>query len=289
MLNKIWHVLLFHLKQALSAPRIPLLFILIAIFIFSNVQPVSEFANEVGIDATPWAFSHITSDYICQLVIMAVVIFLFCDAPFNSAAHSYILPRAGYTAWGIGTCLYIVVLSLLYVLLIQIISIMALLPNIVFQLGWGKIWGTLARTTAATQYGIPFTVYDYIIGAYTPLQANLTSFLLEWACCTWLGLVIYFFNNASGTMVGSLIAAGFVFLDITIANEWSYSFFRYSPVTLAQLPAISRVESLYGLSLSYAVRFFSISIFLLVCLCVLTPLIKRKIWVIVQRRGMRNV
>lgn len=283
MLNKIWRVLLFHLKQTLSTPRVPLLFSLTAIFIFSNLQPVSEFANDVSIDATPWAFSHITSDYICQLVIMAVTIFLFCDAPFISAAHSYILPRSGHIAWGIGTCLYIVVLSLLYVLLIQIISVIALFPNVTFQTGWGKIWGTLARTTAATQYGIAFTVDDYIIGAYTPFHANLISFLLEWSCCVWIGLVINFFNNTSGTTIGSMVAAGFVFMDITIANEWSYSLFRFSPVTMTQLPALSRVESLYGLSLSYAVHFFFISNSLLFILCILTPLILKKWWSIVQR------
>lgn len=212
MLNRVWHVQTFHFKQAWATPRIPLLFCLIAIFIFSTVQPVSSFSEDVGIATSPWAFPHITSDYICQLVIMTAVIILFCDAPFENGSHFYILPRAGYLAWTAGICLYIVLLSFLYVLTILLASVAALFPNITFISSWGKIWGTLARTAASSQYGLALSISDYIIGAYTPIEATATAFILEWACCVWLGLVIYFFNELSHSLFGCIIASAFTFL-----------------------------------------------------------------------------
>lgn len=288
MLNKIAKVFSFQMKQAWTSPRILLLLILTAIFIFTSLQPVSIFSQTVGVQVTPWAFPHITSDYICQLVIMAVAVLLFCDAPFKTQAHLYVLPRAGHIAWTAGVCLYIVALALLYVLLIFLASVLALFPNIEFSSDWGKIWGTLARTAASSQFEIPITVYDYIIGKYLPLQATLTSFALTWACCIWIGLLVFFFNNATDTMLGTLVAAAFVLLDITVANEWTQAFYRISPVTLAQLQALSRAESLYGLTLSYAVRFFAVTITAFVILCMITPYMKKRLQIAFPRRVKYN-
>lgn len=274
MLNKIHRVYAFQMKQVLSNQRIILICILIAVFVFSNLQGVLDFSTDVGISVTPWALSHITSDYICQLVIMAGAVALFCDVPFKNDLTKYILPRAGYTPWIVGHCMYIVVLSLLYVCVILLSSILPLLPNIQFDDSWGKIWGTLARTIMGSQYGIPFTVDDYVIGAYTPWQATLLSFLLSWSCCVWLGLVMYFFNTVSNSYVGTFVAAGFVLMDITVANEWLPWFYKISPVTLAQLQALKGSQSLYRVTLEYALWFFGISIVCLLAGCVVTPKIQ---------------
>jgi len=270
MWTKIQRVFAFQMKLVRTNQRILLIFILAAIFVFSNLQGVLDFSQDVGIPVTPWAFPHITSDYICQLVIMAGAVALFCDAPFKSEIQKYILPRAGYTAWTVGQCMYIIVLSLLYVLMIFLFSILPLLPKIAFQNGWGKIWGTLARSTVGFQYGIPFKIEDYVIGVYTPLQATALSFLLSWGCCVWLGLMTYFLNNVTSSYIGIFISAGFILMDITVANEWSPWFYKISPVTLAQLQALRGNNSLYQVTLEYAFCFFGISIICLLAGCIIT-------------------
>ena len=274
MWNKIQRVFTFQIRLARTNQRILLIFILAAIFVFSNLQGVLDFSRDVGIPVTPWAFPHITSDYICQLVIMAGAVALFCDAPFKSEIQKYILPRAGYISWTAGQCMYIVALSFLYILMILLFSILPLLPNMGFQNGWGKIWGTLARYTVGSRYGIPFSVDDYVIGAYTPLQATVLSFLLSWGCCVWLGFMTYFLNNVGSSYIGTFTSAGFVLLDITVANEWLPWFYKICPVTLAQLQALKGNNSLYQVTLEYAFRFFGISIVCLFAVCVLTPKFK---------------
>lgn len=274
MWNKIQRVFAFQMKLAQTNQRILLIFILSAIFVFSNLQGVLDFSQDICIPVMPWAFPHITSDYICQLVIMAGAVALFCDAPFKSEIHKYILPRAGYIAWAAGQCMYIVVLSFLYVFMILLFSILPLLPNIEFRNGWGKIWGTLARYTVGSQYGIPFSVDDYVIGVYTPLRATVLSFLLSWACCIWLGLTTYFLNNVADSYIGTFTSAGFVLLDITVANEWLPWFYKISPVTLAQLQALKGNNSLYQVTLRYAFWFFGISIVCLSAACILAPKFK---------------
>lgn len=275
MCKKIQSVFAFQMKLVRTNERIPLIFILVAIFVFTNLHGVLDFSMDVGIAATPWAFPHITSDYICQLVIMAGAVALFCDAPFHSEIQKYILPRAGYTAWTAGQCMYIVVLSFLYMLVVLLSSILPLLPSMDFQNGWGKIWGTLARSSVGIDYGILFSVDDYVIGVYSPLQATVLSFILGWGCCVWLGLMAYFLNDMAGSYIGTFISAGFVLMDITVANEWSPWFYRISPVTLAQLQALKGNSSLYGITLRYALWFFGISIICLLIACVIAPKFQR--------------
>lgn len=269
MWNKSRRVFAFQMKLAPTTPRIGLIFILIAIFVFSNLQGVVDFSQDVNIPATPWAFPHITSDFICQLVVMAGAVALFCDAPFNSDIQKYILPRAGHTAWAVGHCMYIIVLSFLYVLIILLVSFLPFLPNMELHNGWGKIWGTLARSFVGNQYGIPFQVQDYLVGVYDPLHATVLSFLLSWCCCVWLGLMTYFVNSATNTYIGTFLSAGFVLMDITVANEWLPWFYKVSPVTLAQLQALKSSDSLYRLDLNYALWFFGASIVCLLTGCIL--------------------
>ena len=270
MLRKAIHTLHFQMKQSFMNPRIPLLLLLVSAYIFATVQPVGDFSKEVQEAVTVWSFPHITNDYICQLVIMAVAVGLFCDAPFHSSAYWYILPRSGNTAWAIGMCLYIIILSFLYIFLILFVGIVALLPNIQPGSGWGRIWGTLARTDAGNYFHLQLVVNDYIIGAYQPIKATIICFLLAWGCCTWLGLLSYCLNNFTESNFGSVIATGFVLLDIAVYNTWSYTYFRISPLTLAQLSQLVSKRSIYGVDLRYSVTFFGISIAALILLCVLS-------------------
>lgn len=266
--RKSYRVFLFRFRSAFSSPRLILLLVMVAVYIYGNVSPVADMSADLGIPVRPWAFPHLTNDFICQLVFMATAVVLFCDAPFENEATMYFKYRTGHTSWAMGHVLYIMVLSFLFVLLLQAISIMALIPQLDFQEGWGKIWGTLGKSSIGRQYGVVFTANDYLVGKYTPLEATVYSFLLEWACAAWLGLLSYAGNMLSKKPMGTFLAAAFVLLDVTIYNEWTPAAYAFSPITLAQLSAFSGRNLSYGITLAYAVRFFCVSIFALLCICV---------------------
>lgn len=255
------------LKREGIQARILILFIIIAVFVYSYLQPVALFSEAVNIRVTPWAFPHLTNDFICQLVFMSGAVFLFCTAPFRGENYVYILHRAGSASWQIGNILYIVLMSLLYVAFIETVSVISLLPHISFTSEWGKIWGTLAQTDAISQYRVPFMVYSYIIGIYSPMKATGISFFLETACTMWIGLVVYLFNSISRKPIGTMLGSFFVFLDVVISNSWPASAFLFSPVTLTQLKALSGNNVQYGVTLNYAVSFFLMTVSGLVGVC----------------------
>jgi hypothetical protein len=118
-----------------------------------------------------------------------------------------------------------------------------------------------------------FTVNDFIIGAYKPIDATVLSLLLEWACFTWLGLVVFLFNGRIGKMSGIFAAAAFILLDITVANELTPFAYHFSPISLAQLSTFAGFNARFGISLNYASAFF---VFGTVALTIINLLFRRR-------------
>jgi hypothetical protein len=121
-------------------------------------------------------------------------------------------------------------------------------------------------------------VSAYIVGVFSPVEATAISFLLEWACVAWMGLVVYLFNYITKKMTGILVASFFVFLDVMIYNSWTPKAYLFSPVTLAQLKVMSGNNLSYGVSLGYAVVFFAVTITLFIVICLGQGIKKVKKW-----------
>ncbi len=268
LFRKARRVFCYQFSRIVTSFRIPLIFVLIGIYIYSTVEPIADFSKAVNIAATPWVFPHLTNDFICQMVFMAGAVILFCDAPFTDESYLYIVSRSGRTAWAGGHVLYILILSLLYVIYIAMVSVVPLIGHLQWSTEWGKILGTLAKTDAASQYALTFTVNGYLTVAFEPVKAMVLSFVLEWACSAWLGLLLYFFNTVTHKMIGTFLSVAFVLLDVMISNEWTPAAYVFSPLTLAQLSSLSGMNQRYGITLAYAAGFFIISLCMLVILCI---------------------
>ncbi|WMJ89763.1 hypothetical protein [Anaerocolumna sp. MB42-C2] len=268
VLVKCLRVFSYRFRFSFSSARIPLIFILTAIFVYSNIENVSEMSASLGIPCRPYLFPHLVNDFICQLVFMGAVIVLFCDAPFTDDVTMYFKYRSGRLSWTMGHAIYIIALSFLFILMIMMVSTFALFPHLEFGESWGKIINTLGKTNIGSQYGVAFRVSDYLIGAYLPLKAMVYTFLLEWVCAAWLGLLIYSGNLLTLKPIGTFASAGFVLMDITIANEGALSSYKFSPLTLAQLASLTGLNrQLGGITLHYSIRFFIITLGILLFTC----------------------
>ena len=160
---KIVRISNYHMRMLTSTIRIPALIIMVACFLFQNLIPVVQFSEAVNIGTTPYAFAHLTNDYICQLIMIAGGVVLFCNAPFEDDEYIYMLPRAGRFSWAFGQIIYILELAFIYVLILFVISIIPFIGHLDFNMEWGKIWGTLAKTDAGSQYGLNFQISEYCL------------------------------------------------------------------------------------------------------------------------------
>lgn len=259
----------YHMRQITSTARIPIVLLMITCFIMQNLEAVRLFSAAVDIHATPFAFPHLTNDFICQLVIMAGAIVIFCNAPFEEGGYIYFVTRAGRFSWALGQVFYIIGAALLYVFFVLVISVLPLAGCLELGSEWGKIWGTLGKTDAGAGFGMMFSVTEYMVSHYTAVYALIVSFLLEWGCVTFLGLMIYFFNKMTGHSIGTVVGAFLVLLDICIANDWVNWANLFSPITLAQLNTYAGYNLKFHVTFRYGVMFFIIGIVVLVILSIL--------------------
>ncbi len=264
-IRKIWRVFILQLHTELFCWRNMLVFAVMAVFISSNLEPIAAMVNALGIKATPTGFVHLMNDHTCLTILTIGIIFLYSNAPFRRESFSYIVYRSGKKNWEIGNVVYMCISSLMYTSFLFVVSVLSLIRETEFSLdGWGKIWGTLARTTASTEFNVKVVVNDYILGKYEPMEALVATFVLIWLCFFFFGLLIYLFNHFFKKGLGVILAGIFVFLDTMIYNSWTPWAYRFSPLTLVQLTTYTNYHKHYGLTLSYAWIFFGVSILIMI-------------------------
>lgn len=145
--------------------------------------------------------------------------------------------RSGRNQWLFGSIIYIAFASIVYFLLTVLFTIIILLPVLEFSSGWGKVIGTFAQTSMASQHGISVPFSQIIFMNYTPFQAMLLSFT---NCCLIafiLGVTIFVLNLKFTRAIGILVASALILWQITVKKTWT-GFIRYSPVSWASLSNI---------------------------------------------------
>ena len=258
----------YHMRMILENIRIPFVFVIVMLYVAEVLSAVLRFSQSVHIDVTPFAFVFLINDYRVQFIIAACAVILFCNAPFEDESYQYMISRAGKLSWGLGQILYILKVSLFYVLCLAAAAIVPFLGHIRWLNEWGKIWGTLGKTNAGTRFGVQLSVSQNIIRGYEPVNALMISILLEFSCIFCIGLLIYFGNKITGRSVGTLTGALLAVLDVCISNDWMEWAYGFSPVSLTQLDLFFGYAPKWGINLAYAEKFFLIAAIVLSALCV---------------------
>lgn len=258
----------YNMRMIRENIRIPFIFLIIILYVTESLSAVCVFSKNVHIGVTPFAFVFLVNDYKIQFIIAASAVILFCNAPFEDESYQYMITRAGKLSWGIGQVLYIIKMSIFYMIGLIVASIIPFLGHIKWSNEWGKIWGTLGKTSIGAEFGVKLSVSQNIIRDYEPVNALLISMLLEFSCILCIGLIIYSGNKLAGKSTGTIIGALIAVLDTCISNDWLAWAYGFSPISLAQIDLFNGYAAKWGINLAYAERFFLIAILCLSFLCV---------------------
>lgn len=263
-IRKVFRVFMAQFGQEIFSSRTIAVFVVMGVYLYSILDPVGKMVVETGIHATPTAFVHIMNDYVCQTILTIGIVFLYSTAPFRRDSFPYIVYRSGQRNWECGNVLYIFCSSLIYTLFILFVSVLALWDKLDFDtVGWGKIWGTLARTNASYQFGVKLSVSDYLLGKYEPEFAVPFTFFVVWACYFFIGLVMYFCNLHIKRGSGIIFAGICVFFDTMVYNSWTPWAYLFSPLSLAKLTTFTNYHKHFGLTISYAGIFMAAGILIM--------------------------
>ncbi len=250
------------IKKELFTVKSAITLLLLAIFMFTLVEPIRNFVISIGIKTTPMISIFVFSDFTCQMLILIAFIFIISNAPFIDRFFPYVVSRTGARSFYIGTVLYLMLTAFFYVIFIVLLANLYLIGEETLVFSWGKIWGTIARTDAGELYGIQIGISDQIIGNYDAVRALVLSIFLEWLGLVWLSICACSFNATFKNKSGIIIASLFVFLDTMIYNSWSYYAYLLSPVSLINIESYTGMYNAYGITPIYAAAFFTVTLIL---------------------------
>lgn len=248
-----------HLSLMASNIRTYLVYILLYFYIRALISPINHFAQSVGYRPTPFAYVFLCNDEICALFLALGAVALFSSAPFLSKMHKYLAIWTDHKALHLSHVLYICIASGIYVLFCVFSSVLPSIASggIDLSTQWGKIWQTLAQTSAAQEFEMKIGIPAYIPSEYTPLQALGLTMFLQFFFVAFLGMISYI-GNSIHPSVGTILAAAISFLDITITNLLPYAWYHLSPLSLTRLGVLIGNSVNKAPCLLYAVLFLPI-------------------------------
>lgn len=217
-------------------PRIYIVLLLLIGYITMMLNCVNDFCSKSGYKITPWVFPFFIAQPYSLLMILLGLILLFCDAPFMESEQPYIIMRSGREIWTAGQILYIVLSSAIFFAIVELLTILLLLPNLSYENDWGKVINSFAQN-GASRYGVVFS-FDYtIVSSFNPLQAMVIELLLCWLMGIFIGLLMFVLNLAISRSAGVIAAAAFAVFPLFIKRN-NFQLHYFSPASWTSLSVI---------------------------------------------------
>lgn len=250
--------------------RIVVIFIMTAVYVYYCTGGVLYFSKMIGVKVTQWVFPALFTDYIISMgvpkvIILIGVIFLFCDAPFVDELYPSVVLRSGYKAWCMGQILYISVASFIYALFILLLTVIRFIPYIQFSNEWGKVISTLAFTDAKDSYALEILFSNEVIKGYTPIKAELLTFILFWIVSVMIGLILFVFNTFKKfKSIGAVISLVLILVDPLIQFFDKRELIKLSPVNLISIENLKIKSMSSAPTITYAFIYIGLIITVLV-------------------------
>lgn len=198
-------------------PRIYVLFLILFCLIFDILSPFNGLARQFGTRNTMWFLPFLVSGRFIGFYFLMGIVLLFCDAPFIDRIQPYVIIRVGKVKWAIGQIFYIMLASLLFAVVLQLMIFITLIPTISFSCDWGSVLYTVS------QIGIPgfypsIDIRYSIINTYSPISATLLEMFMLWLEGIFLGILMFYANLKFGRTIGTGIGCFFAMMFLMIKS-----------------------------------------------------------------------
>lgn len=257
--------------------RVRFIMIMTILVIANMMSPLVSYGLDNGARSTPLVLallfgSEESSIASSKTVLHIGLILLLCDAPFYYPITPYAIMRSRRPGWCLGSCMYIALVSLVYIAFISLCSSLMSIPVISFTDSWNGAAADLTYGTAQFSAGELSVYYpqhfpkEVVMYTY-PSGAMLYTLLTCWASFTFLGLLMYLLSLLTQNVLWGLGAAGLIVLIDPVINWFSYPnrywLQLFSPVTWTSVKDLNIVQSRRWLSVPYVAGMYALLIALL--------------------------
>lgn len=159
---------------------------------------------------------------------------LFADAPFIKALTPYELIRSDKRSLFIGHCLYIMLLSILYIVFLFAVSFLLLIPYVCVTEGWGKLISSVFLANLDWQYSLGFFKYKVVLfDAFTPLELLWCTVLMNILQYCLLGFVMQALalNFPKRKFVHGIFTLAYIFSPHVVRAFGTMSWYKFFPAS----------------------------------------------------------
>lgn len=207
--------------------KYPTVLLYIVLYMYQLIGNIGGYARELGVKIHPWLFPFLLRNGIVICPLMLGFLLMISDAPFRNRQQQFVLLRIGKRVWMGGQILYLLLLSVVFTLLLYLLSVVYILPEISFSTEWGGFLTTIAVNGLPSKYGAVDASYGVIRNA-TPIEVTLWSLISLTLVCFLLGMVMLLCNLWVRKGVGTTICSAMVIMPLlTQAFQNSPYIYRY--------------------------------------------------------------
>ncbi|MBQ7063315.1 MAG: hypothetical protein IJM90_00270 [Firmicutes bacterium] len=246
MLRQIVHCMGISYRRLFSQAKFWLVLALVILFTGYQYLPLNHVSSFYKVPMVPWTLPFYLSMLNMQIVFGGLIMILFEDVFWQDVITGYVISRVGKRNYIIAQVLYVLATSFLFVLFLQLLTWIMLLPS----LAWDDDWGVLLRTIAAhaseitnqTGEKLSFVIDEELIHLMSPVKASIASFISMWLVAAFMGLLMGVFSLFVGQSSGT-IAAGLVIVMGILPHSIMYvilgkTIWYFAPFSWASINAL---------------------------------------------------
>lgn len=258
-MHSIFHFVTYNLKRIFSSPRPYITFIIIFVIMrigFGGCRTYLAENSQMFQAVELYVFSH-NSNVFLEYFTLGLLL-LLGDAPFLKVGMSMRLIRTNRIQWLIGQILSCIIISAIYLIIIELPFLILFCDHISFQNEWS------APVALAAQFGngmainmdmaIPFSMS--ILQAGSPYAMFGLTFLYNLLLYTFFSMVLIACNLRFRSGIGSFMVLAFVGMKLILYYVFYSKLLCYlSPCTLASLSE----RPITSINILYTVMFLLVS------------------------------
>lgn len=241
MLRKIGMCLNGNFRQLFRAPGTWALVVYTMLLADIFARGIRQFCESTGEKATAVFFPVLLNSPYRAMLFLLGVFLLFMKGSFFTRTADYEIPRMGRKVWLAGQTIYIWLACMCYVAAAEIICNALLLPGLIPKLEWGRVFTTLARTSAGTEFASGLN-FDYgVMVRFSAGEAVLLHYLITCGVCFLFSYLLFTLNLWTTKIIASGITGFLILFPILTSILNINAKYILSPVSWIQLSRIDRV------------------------------------------------
>ena len=189
------------------------------------ISTVRHFSVMVDYPATPWILPFIEQNVYCLFVYGISVVYFYSNIPFTQRHEMYVLMRQGRSRWVFAKILRICMSAIMLSIIEFVLSVLLLLPRVEWTVKWGRLYNSLAMTSAGSDYGVKLFFSYEIINENSPIKTILIFWIILCIATGLIGMIMFvlsiYINRTAAVAVGTFFSVlPVVFANLYLSKEW---------------------------------------------------------------------